>query len=378
MHRVARGLWTLPLALCCLGGCASDAPAATEPPPPPVHAADLTFTQVVPKSTSTAEILASRQSDMRAETTGRVVAVYADAGDRVTEGDLLVRLDVGRTTSAVKAAQAAVAQSDARSQQAERELQRTERLVASGGLPEQRLDDARDEVRMSRAARDAALAEAKLARRGLTEAVVRAPFGGTVVERPIEVGEWASPGSELLTLADTSLLKARVLLDPREALDVAVGSAVTATVFARPGEEFTGRVVRVGEVINPQTRRLPVEIELDDPDRRLRPGLVARFTVETGEPRRALRVPPEAVFERFGRQHVYIIDDGIAYRREVALGPMSPDAVEITSGVREGETVVTKGISRVVDASKVLVVPEPDGETPARGEAPEPKTDEAP
>ena len=295
---------------------------------------------------------------MRAEATGRVLAVYADTGDRVEEGAVLLRLDVGRTTSAVKAAQAALAQSEARLQQAERELERTERLVASGGLPEQRLDDARDTVRMSRASRDAARAEAKLARRGLTEAVVRAPFGGTVVERPIEVGEWASPGSALLTLADTSLLKARVLLDPREALDVEVGSAVEATVFARPGERFTGRVLRVGDVVNPQTRRLPVEIEIDDPDTRLRPGLVGRFTVDTGEPRQVLRIAPEAVFERFGRQHVYVIKDGIAYRREVTLGPMRPDAIELLSGVEDGDVVVTKGVTRVVDASKVMVVPE--------------------
>lgn len=380
MSRVTRCTWMLPLALASVAGCVSDAPAATEPPPPPVHASTLGLDTVTPTSTSTAEILANRQSDMRAETSGRVVAVYADAGDRVDEGDILVRLDVGRTTSAVKAAQAAVAQTDARFQQAERELARTERLVASGGLPEQRLDDARDAVRMSRASREAARAEAKLARRGLTEAVVRAPFGGTVVERPIEVGEWASPGSPLLTLADTSLLKARVLLDPREALDVSVGSGVQASVFARPGETFAGRVVRVGEVINPETRRLPVEIEIDDPEKRLRPGLVGRFTVDTGDPRQALRAPIEAVFERFGRQHVYVVDKGVASRREVTLGPMKEGLVELKGGVDVGDLIVTKGVTRVVDGSKVMVVPETEPvERTKRAEMAEDDTpDEAP
>jgi membrane fusion protein (multidrug efflux system) len=349
--------WLLALALGTGAACATEAPAASEPLPPPVHAKTLEPETMTPTSTSTAEILANRQSDMRSETSGRVVAVYVEAGDRVEAGHVLLRLDIGRTTSAVKAAQAAVAQSDARLHQAERERDRTTRLVETGGLPEQRLDDARDAVRMASAARDAARAEAKLARRGLTEAVVRAPFDGTVVERTIEIGEWVAPGSPLLTLADTSLLKAQVLLDPREALDVAVGSKVEASVFARPGESFTGRVVRVGDVINPRTRRLPVEVEIDDPENRLRPGLVARFTVETGDPKRILRMPLEGVFERFGRQHVYVIEDGIAQRRVVAIGSVRDGFAEITEGLNAGDTVVIKGVTRVIDASKVLVVP---------------------
>ncbi len=349
--------WHLTLAFALGAGCAAEAPAASEPPPPPVHAKTLEPEPMTPTSTSTAEVLANRQSDIRSETSGRVVAVYVEAGDRVDVGEVLLRLDVGRPASAVQAAQAAVAQSDARLHQAERERDRTERLVQTGGLPEQRLDDARDAVRMASAARDAARAEARLARRGLTEAVVRAPFEGTVVERAIEIGEWVAPGSPLLTLADTSLLKARVLLDPREALDVTVGSKVEVSVFARPGETFRGRVVRVGEVINPRTRRLPVEIEIDDPTTRLRPGLVARFTVETGDPKLVLRVPLEGVFERFGRQHVYVIEDGIAHRRTVSIGAVRGGFAEIEAGLNVGETVVTKGVARVVDASKVLVVP---------------------
>ncbi len=312
---------------------------------------------MTPTSTSTAEILAVRVADLRAETTGRVVSVEVDAGDRVDAGAVLLRLDVGRTTSAVQAAQAGVSESQARLQQAERELARTKKLVATGGLPEQRLDDASDMVRMARAAQEASRAEANLARRGLTEAVVRAPFGGTVVERGIEVGEWVSPGSPLLTVADTSRLKARVLLDPREALDVEIGSAVSVSVFARPEETFVGRVVRVGEVVDPATRRLPVEIEVDDPEHRIRPGLVGRFIVDSGAPREALRIPIEAVFQRFGSDHAYVIEDGIANRRIVTVGGVRDGLAEVRSGLAPGDLVVTRGVERVVDGSLVRVVP---------------------
>jgi len=338
-------------------GCTGTAPAAVEAPPPPVHAAAIEPEAVTPISTATAEILANRQSNMRSETAGRVVEVLVEAGDRADEGQVLLRLDVGRPASAAQAANAAVAQSQARLAQAEREQARTKKLVQTGGLPEQRLDDAEDAVRLASAARDAARAEARLARRGLTDAVVRAPFGGTIVERAVELGEYLAPGSPMLTLADTSLLKARVLLDPREAIDVSVGSKALISVYARPGEVFAGKVVRVGEVIDPRTRRLPVEIEIDDHDGRLRPGLVARFAVETGEPKMVTRVPLEGVFERFGSQHVYVIEDGIAQRRTVVLGLVGAGFAEVTEGIEPGETVVIKGVNRVVDGSKVQVVP---------------------
>ena len=347
----------LSLAFAAVAACTATAPAATEAPPPPVHAATIEPEAVTPVSTTTAEILANRQSNMRSETTGRVVDVLVEAGDRAKEGQVLLRLDVGRPASAAQAANAAVAQSQARLAQAEREQARTEKLVKTGGLPEQRLDDAEDAVRLASAARDAARAESRLARRGLTDAVVRAPFDGTIVERAVELGEYLTPGSPLLTLADTSSLKARVLLDPREAIDISVGSKAVISVYARPGELFGGKVVRVGEVIDPGTRRLPVEIELDEHGGRLRPGLVGRFVVETGEPKMLIRVPLEGVFERFGSQHVYVIEDGLAWRRSIVLGPVRAGFAEVTEGIEPGDTVVIKGVNRVVHGSKVQVVP---------------------
>ncbi len=344
--------------------CTGTAPAATESAAPPVHAVTIETELITPVSRATAEILANREANLRAETAGRVVDVLVEAGQRVEAGQVLVRLDVDRPASAVQAAKAAVAQSEARLHQAERELGRTKKLVKTGGLPEQRLDDAEDAVRLARAARDAARAEAQLARHGLTEAVVRAPFGGTVVERVVELGEFLAPGSPLLTLADTSRLKARVLLDPREAIDVAVGAEAEISVYARPGEIFHGTVVRVGEVIDPRTRRLPVEIELEDEENRLRPGLVASFAVQTGDARPVLRAPLDGVFERFGRQHVYVVEDGVAHRRVIELGPIVAGHAEVRGGLEPGETVVSKGVTRVVDGSAVRIVPSDSSAAP--------------
>ena len=361
------------LSLALATACTSTPPAAVEAPPPPVHAITIEPQRVVPRSFATSELLANRHANLRSETAGRVVAVFVEPGERVEEGQVLLRLDVGRPASAVQAANASVAQTEARLNQARRELARTEKLVNTGGLPEQRLDDADDSVQLALAARDAARAEARLARRGLTEAVVRAPFAGTVVDRTVELGEYLAPGSPLLSLADTSVLKARVLLDPREALDVSVGSRAIVTAYARPDEEYGGEVVRVGDVVDPRTRRLPVEIEIDEHGSRLRPGLVARFSVQTGDPITVVQVPLDGVFERFGSQHVYVIEEGVAHRRAIVLGPVRAGYAEVIRGIEPGEVIVSKGVTRVVDGSKVQVVPE-DPATASSAEAPPPSS----
>lgn len=354
------------LFLCAIAsGCAERAPAASTPAAPPVHVEQVVPQPLTPTSIGTAEVLAKRQSTLRAEVAGRVLAVNAEVGQRAEVSDVLVRLDVGRSASAVQAAQASVAEAQARLEQANRERARTETLVTQGSLAGQRLDDAKDAVRLAEAARDAAKAQARLTRRGLTDAQVRAPFIGTVVERLIEVGEYVAPGSPLLTLADTSQLKARVLLDPREAIDVQVGAKARATVHARPGEVFEGQVVRVGDVIDPRTRRLPVEVELDTSDR-LRPGLVARFEVDTAPPRSAILVPLKAVFDRFGSQHVYVVKDGLAERRTVALGTVRAGRSEVTSGLSTGDQVITEGVGRVVDGAPVRIVEPPVADQAAR------------
>ena len=96
-----------------------------------------------------------------------------------------------------------------------------------------------------------------MTRRGSTEAVLRAPFAGTVVERQVEIGEYVAPGAPLGTLMDASVLRAEVLLDPREALDARPGAPVRAEVFARPGEVFEGEVLRVGEAVDPRDPAAP-------------------------------------------------------------------------------------------------------------------------
>ena len=345
-----------------LSGCGSTAEVEQIPPPPPVHLDLAVSAPRVPIARGTAELEPLRRATLSVEAPGRVVALMIENGQRVEAGDILLRLDVGRTAVAASAARATVAQAQAALAQAERERGLADRLARSGSASRRSLEQAQDAAAIARAALASAEAQARVTRRGLTEAVLRAPFSGTIVERRVEMGEYVAPGTPVAVLMDMSSLTADVLLDPRDALDVRPGAAVTAHVFARPGERFTGEVLRVGQAIDAQTRRLPVEVEIHDPQNRLRPGLVARHEVVVGPAETVVTIDADCAFERFGSTQVYTIDaDGVAHRREVSLGQVEGGRAIVLGGLEPGDRAVVEGQDRVLDGEPVRVV-EPDGE----------------
>lgn len=348
-----RWVWALSLLVACGEATAEPAP----PPDPPVHVEVLETTSWTPTASGVATIEAAHSAQLRSEAPGRVIELRVAPGQRVEANEVIARLDVGRTAVALEAANAQVSQAEARLAQAQRQRELAERLVRTGGAAQRQLDDAADAVRLATAGLDAARAQTRVTRRGLTEAALRAPFAGTIAETFVEEGELASPGAPVALLVDTSGLEARVLLDPRLALDVPIGARVEVEASARPNETFDGEVLRVGEVVDARTRRLPVEVAIRDPENRLRPGLVARVTVETGAPREVLLVRGAAVFERYGQSHAFVVtDEDIAERRVIELGAAHQDRFEVMGGLEPGDRIVVGGLDRVVHERRVQVV----------------------
>lgn len=358
-------VWLLATCVSVTYGC-REAETVAPPPPPPVHVDPAVRSPRTPSASGTAELTARAEATLSVEAPGRVVALEMERGQRVVAGQVLLRLDVGRTAVASQAASAQVEQAQAALAQAERERALAAQLAESGSASRRSLEQADDALTIARATLEAASAQARVTRRGLTEAVLRAPFSGVIVSRAVELGEYVAPGVPVAVLMDASSLRAEVLLDPRLALDVRPGAPATASVFARPGERFDGEVLRVGEAVDRQTRRLPVELEIRDPSGRLRPGLVGRFEVRTGEPREVLTIDARAAFERFELTLVYVIDaESVAHRRAVRLGPVVEGRAEVLEGLEAGERVVVEGQDRVLDGEPVVVAPR----EPERSEA---------
>ena len=351
---VARFPWVFCALLAQCGDSTGGDPVEVLPAVSVAPAGVREFTSFVE---TTEEIRAHRDASIRAESNGRIVAVYCETGDAVQDGQVLARLDVGRAQAAVAAANAGVEQARARLERAIRERELADRLTESGSMPQSRRQDAIQDEELARAVALEARAQARAAARGVTDAIVRAPFAGVIAERTAELGEYVAAGTQIARLVDAAALHARVLLDPRETSVLGIGTKATWTVDSRPGQTLDATVTRIGSVLDARTHRQPVELSVSAPDNAVLPGMVARFRLPTSEPRSALAVEDGAVMERFGLHQVLVVEASTAHVRPVRIGAEQDGYREIVDGLRAGEVVITNGVDRVVDGRPVRVIP---------------------
>lgn len=334
---IAVGILTVGLTAC--GGRSAE-PAA--PPPPAVETAAVEPAGGGGGLTLSGALERRREMTLSFRIAGVITNLSVDAGDPISSGQVLARLDP-----------AAV---DARQQQAEAELERSRRdlrrdqvLFDKGYVSGQRIDDRRSAVKAAQAAYDSAAFDRRWAR-------LIAPASGVVLERLAQSGEVVQPGQAVLRIADlTSPLVLRVPVADRDLGAVAVGQSVQVTVDALPGQALSGRVVKIGQAADPATGAIQVEVEL--PGRpELRSGQTAKASF--GAPQATgdfVRVPAEAILEADGdRAFVFRLEGGKVRRTEVAFAGFDGDFARV-KGLAPGSRVVTAGAGFVSDGETVRV-----------------------
>lgn len=263
--------------------------------------------------------------------TGLIKEVKVNENDHVTAGQILTILDDTHLRALVNQAAARLANSTAN-------LQRAERLIASGAVPFQQVDTARMEYDVARAAYDDAISN-------LNDTIIRAPIDGIVIGKPVPAGQTVAPGIStpmvLMTIADMSMMQIETQVDESDIGRVAVGQKVTFTVDAYPGKTFTGTVSNVSNKANIQQNVVyyPVIIDVND-STGLKPTMTARVTVSVGEVKNALIVPLTVVKENKGQRYIQILKDGQPQNAIVTIGLTGDDRVEIVSGLKEGDQIL--------------------------------------
>lgn len=262
-------------------------------------------------------------------------------GSRVGAGDVLVRLSPvsGDDTYASLKAEAS---------RLEREVARAERLVAAEAIAPRRLEEARHDLEVAQArleAMDASPDDDYM----LT---LRSPIAGAVVERSFATGERVEAGATLMSIVDSRRLHLRFRVPAGQAgrLDDVTG----ATFRAEGGAEVrrTSRLHSIGAVIDPERRTLPVTFVVDNPSGSLKAGMLVRGRILTGDGEAALAVPSAAIMNEDGLLVAYVQIGGETFeRRAVTTGSSDGQWTVVTSGVRRGERVVTRGQYQIKLAS---------------------------
>lgn len=297
--------------------------------------------------------LRSRQSvTLKPETAGRVSRIAFADGATVRRGQLLVQLD--DTLQRAELSQAQAQLSIARAN-----LKRNEELLAQNFVAARVVDESRAALQVAEAQVD--LAQARLQRMRIT-----APFDGTLGLRSINLGQYVKDGDELVNLEDTSKLTVDFRLPERYQNRLAPGQGVQVQLDALPGKRYDARVIAIDPLLDANGRSISVRAEMPvAPGDGLRPGMFARVLVVFSVDDRALVVPEEALVPQGGRQFVYVIDEQgqgdarkrVSRRVEVELGVRRGAEVQITQGLKEGDTVVVAGQQRLQrDGTAVRVV----------------------
>lgn len=183
---------------------------------------------------------------------------------------------------------------------------------------------------------------------GFTKAEVRAPINGTVIRYYVDIGDAVIPQEPMpqepvLNIAYMDKVKIVVNVGEKDIPKVRKGEKVHIYVEAYPGESFLGKVVRVAPAVDPRSRKLNVEVEVDNKDRRLKPGMYADVEIIYKEHKNVLVVPRIAILEKEGRDVLFTVEDGRARLREVKTGASDEKRIEIVEGLEVGESVIVEG-----------------------------------
>lgn len=288
---------------------------------------------------------------------GRVTSVKATLGQKVGGGQVLAVID----SVELGQARAAYQQARAREELTRETYEREQRLAADKISSQQ-------EVLTARAAHLEATAELKRAEEalrvlGLTSGQIRSaggggatlspvssPFGGTVVEKEVSLGEMVNPEQKLFTIADLSQVWIWVDVFEKDLGRVHLGDGVSVEVDAYAEDVFEGKVTFLGGSVDSGTRTVRARLEIDNHDGRLRPGMFAR--VRLSDPHASpqgggapVPVVPESALQRQGEEQVAFVQAGERQfrRREVRTGKRSGGMVEVLEGLKPGERVAVQG-----------------------------------
>ena len=314
---------------------------------------------------------------------GRIVRLYVGQGSRVTKGQKLADLESSDIDQAESDYLKALADAENANRTAAADIKlaqetydRTKMLYEKSIAPGKNLQAAEHDLEVAKAAAASSMASTKAAliaarRRllilGLSNSAIdslntkpdlgavfslNSPISGIVVERNATIGATVGPDANLFKIINISRVWIDANVFEKDLERVRNGQEVKLTVPAFPSATFSGRVILVSTVVDPDTRTLRVRTEVPNPDGRLKPDMFANVQIITDMNRSAISIPQSAVLDDSGKSIVFVAADGGYKKRVVTAGIRGNDRVEIIDGLSAGDKVVIKGSYLLLQQSK--------------------------
>ena len=334
--------------------------ATNRPPPATVTVAEAK-SEVTPNLLkAVGDLAAVHQVNVTPDVSGRITDIMFTAGSSVKAGSPLVQLFDGPEQGDLASfkAQATVAQLS---------LERAKQLAARQFGPQ-------TTVEQSQAAYDQANAGIAKTQAIISQKLVRAPFDGELGVRHVEVGQFLTAGTQIVSLTDLSELYANFTVTEKDSGNLKVGQTVRVVVDAYPGRTFEGKITTIEPQISADTRNIRVQATIANPEQILKPGMFATTTVVLPDKPAVVTVPETAVDYTLYGDSVYLItekkqDDGktslTAVRTFVRTGNRVQGRAEILSGLKPGDRVVAVGQLKLQSGAAVAISTDPLPPIPA-------------
>ena len=277
---------------------------------------------------------ANESVEIKSPVPGLIINIAFKDGQFVEQGELLVELENDELRAELAVAEATFSESRSI-------YERSKSLIRTDAIAESRLEQLQ-------AAMNADDARVDAARARLANTRIRTPFSGRIGLRRISPGDFVDSSVIITTLDDTRTIKVDFSIPGTFLSAVTEGMTITARSTLYPETEFSGLVRSLDTRLDPTVRAIQIRAELPNDENLLKPGML--LTVKLQQDRgNVLIVPEESIVPARGEQFVYLVESNRATKRKVMLGRRLAGLVEITTGLKAGDTVVTDGAHKIRD-----------------------------
>lgn len=311
--------------------------------------------------------LADEQLSISPEIEGKIAKLLADEGNMVKRGQILAIIDDERYRLEVEKREAQVEEAKANLKNMELTLGRKEKLVEEKVISQQEYDDTFTKFLLAKASLQSAKAALNLAQKDLKDTKIYSPMDGIITKRLISLGEYVGStqmvgaGNILFEMVSINPLKLFFTVPERYSSYLTIGKEVKARVKAHPNEVFKGKIYFINPQIDQKSRSVEIKAYVKNDDMRLKPGFFADVTLIKDINEKGMILPQEAVLYKEGKTMVYVVENNIAYKREVKIGEQFEGKIEIISGISEDSLIATKGNYLLEDGTKVEIIKEIEG-----------------
>jgi len=309
----------------------------------------------------TGDILAYQQAIIYSRVSGNIEKIFVDIGSFVKKGDILAVIDSTIYSQNVRQAYGLYLQAEANYQNAKMNYERNLKLFEQNLIAKQEVDNAYTAYEVAKGQKESQYANYKNALTQLNYCKIIAPFTGYITKRFLDPGAYVtasanSPSSSLFTLMDISKVKILVNLPEKNITILEKVKEADICVDAYKDKIFRGRIERISDALDPNTRTLQVEIDIDNKDRILKPGMFGTVSFLIEKKDNAMVLPLDAVLKDDYGKFVYVFkNDSTVAKTYVKTGLQKETFIEILGGISDKDKIVVVGQTLIKDKMKVRI-----------------------